>query len=425
MCANSIDTRQINLIKDEILIEADKKIAEFIEISHAIFTHPELGCEEYKAAALLAGRLKRAGFGVQRGIGCFETGFVASYDSDGVIATREGLASDDKDMADSLDTAPLSTSAHNPSYKSHRLGRHKTIAFIAEYDALKDLGHACGHNLISTSSIMAAILLRDAIRRHGIEGRIEVIGTPAEESIGAKVDFIKLGVFDGIDAAMMLHPADASMSDDISFACAHMRYSFHGRAAHSAAGPWLGRSALSGVIELFNMSNALRLHLRDYTRLHGIVESGGSVDNIIPAFASCIFNIRALELEELEKMIEKMTACAQAAALATGTKVTVEQVGNLYMDVQNAPFLVDTLEKNFAYMGEATIKRAITQGIGSTDMGNVTHTIPALHAYIGLYEGAVTHTLEFAKASGGIEGESALLRASKALALCGLDVLVG
>lgn len=371
-----------NKLKEEIKKAYNCYRDILIETSLSIFNNPELGLEEEYASNLLSSLLKNAGFETQEGIGEFNTAFVATY------STGEGI----------------------------------TIGYVAEYDALPELGHACGHNIIGTSSVAAAIILKDIMVKYHIKGTIKVIGTPAEENFGCKADLIKLNVFKGIDYAMMLHPADASMYQDISFACAHIQYKFQGVSAHSAAAPWRGKSALNGVIQLFNSSNALRLHFKDHCRLHGIITEGGTVDNIIPESAIAIFNIRALESKYLEHMIERMEECALGSAMVTGTEVEITQVGNLYKEVRNDKYLEGVLKNNFDFMHEKTIERTLDQGIGSTDMGNLTHEIPAIHAYIKLKDNAITHTREFALYSGGEEGKIALEKSSIILAMSGLDI---
>lgn len=370
-------------LKNEIIDKYLENKQIYEDTSLAIFSNPELGLKEKFAAKVLVNLLKCNGFQVESGIEEFDTAFIATYSN----------------------------------------GNGKTIGFLAEYDALPGLGHGCGHNIIGTSSVAASILLKNIMEKYKILGSIKVIGTPAEENFGAKVNLINYGVFNGIDYAMMLHPADASMCQDISFACSRIEYTFSGVSAHSAAAPWDGKSALNGVIQLFNASNSMRLHLKDNCRIHGIITEGGTVDNIIPESATAIFNIRALTNEYLEHIVKMMEDCAKSSALATGTTVEIKQVGNLYKEVKNSKYLEMIFKSNFEFIGEDVIARDINQGIGSTDMGNVTHILPGIHAYIKLSENAVTHTKEFAKLSGGEKGRVALQKSSIVLAMSGLDLL--
>lgn len=374
----------IENLKKQIIENYLKNKNYFNEICLDIFSNPELGLEEVLASNLFCKILNERGFKTQKGIQEFETAFIAEYS----------------------------------------IGNGPTIGFIAEYDSLPELGHACGHNIIGTSSVAAAIILKELMEKEGLEGTIKVIGTPAEENFGSKANLIEYGIFKDIDYAMMLHPADASMYQDISFACIHLEYTFKGTPAHSAAAPWKGKSALNGVIQLFNASNAMRLHLKDHSRLHGIITEGGTVDNIIPEKATAIFNIRALDLKYLNEIIQMMEECALGAAQITGTTVEIKQVGNLYKEVKNSKKLENIFKENFTFIGEDTIERSLTQGIGSTDMGNVTQELEAIHAYIKLDDNAVTHTKEFAKLCGSEKGLIALEKSTLILAMSGLDLLI-
>lgn len=356
----------------------------FNEMCLDIFLNPELGLKEVLASGLFCEVLSERGFSVQKGIEEFETAFIAEF----------------------------------------TLGKGPTVAFIAEYDSLPELGHACGHNIIGTSSVAAAIILKELMEKENLEGTIKVIGTPAEENFGTKANLIEYGIFKDIDYAMMLHPADASMYQDISFACIHLEYTFRGTPAHSAAAPWKGKSALNGVIQLFNASNAMRLHLKDHSRLHGIITEGGTVDNIIPEKATAIFNIRALDLDYLNEIVQMMEECALGAAQITGTSVEIKQVGNLYKEVKNSKKLENIFKENFEFIGEETIERTLTQGIGSTDMGNLTQELEGIHAYIKLDDNAITHTKKFAELCGSEKGLIALEKSSLVLAMSGLDLLI-
>ena len=160
---------------------------------------------------------------------------------------------------------------------------------MAEYDALPEIGHGCGHNIIGTSSAGAGVVLKEIMQKHDLGGVLKVIGTPAEERVGGKILMLREGVFKGLDAAMIMHPTDATIPDDISFASVNIEYVFHGKPAHSAAFPWRGANALSGVIQMFNAVDAMRLHFKDYTRVHGIITEGGIAHNTITDRAVCLF----------------------------------------------------------------------------------------------------------------------------------------
>ncbi|MDB0438737.1 amidohydrolase [Clostridioides difficile] len=371
-------------IKEDIKLLSDEKKTSFEKVSKSLFENPELAFEEFKSQKLLCDLLEESGFNVTKGVGGLETSFEAVY------SNGDG---------------------------------GKTVAFLAEYDALPGMGHACGHNIIGTSSVGAGIILKEVINKYDIEGTVKVFGTPAEERVGGKITMIREGVFKDVDAALILHPCDASIPDDISFAQVNLKFDFSGKASHAAAYPWEGRSALSGVISLFNSVNSMRLHLKDYARVHGIITDGGSIHNIIPEKSTAIFNIRALSIEYLNEICDMLKNCAKGAAISTGTSVEVIQLDEIYKEIKNDSRLVNIVRENFEVLGEDYIERDLTQGIGSTDTGNLTHEIPAIQAYIKLKENAATHTEEFAVAAGGEEGKIALIKAIKVLAMCGVDVL--
>lgn len=371
-------------IKHEIEDLAEKHKEEFETVSACIFEHPELAYEEVTARDTLCGLLEHHGFSVKKGAGSLETAFVAEY-------------------------------------KSGKPGM--TFAFLCEYDALPEIGHACGHNLIGTSGAGAGIVLKEIMEKYGLGGTLKVLGTPAEENGAGKITMLDEGFFKGIDMALIMHPSDMSMADDISFAAVNKIYTFKGKPAHTAACPWVGASALNGVMQMFHAVDAQRLHMKDFTRVHGIVTEGGTAVNIVPERAVCKFNIRSLDSDYLREVIEIVDRCARGAAICAGVDVEIEQDGYLIENVKNAKKLVKAVENNMNFIGEHHIPRDLTQGIGSTDVGNVTHALPSAQFYIGLGEGLGTHTAPFATAAGGPEGRRALTAAIKVLAMTGLDMI--
>lgn len=371
-------------IKHEIEDLAEKHKEEFETVSACIFEHPELAYEEITARDTLCGLLERHGFSVKKGAGSLETAFVAEYKSE-----KPGM----------------------------------TFAFLCEYDALPEIGHACGHNLIGTSGAGAGIVLKEIMEKYGLGGTLKVLGTPAEENGSGKITMLDEGFFKGIDMALIMHPSDMSMADDISFAAVNKIYTFKGKPAHTAACPWVGASALNGVMQMFHAVDAQRLHMKDFTRVHGIVTEGGTAVNIVPERAVCKFNIRSLDSDYLREVIEIVDRCARGAAVCAGVDVEIEQDGYLIENVKNEKKLVKAVENNMNFIGEHHIPRDLTQGIGSTDVGNVTHALPSAQFYIGLGEGLGTHTAPFATAAGGPEGRRALTAAIKVLAMTGLDMI--
>lgn len=371
-------------IKHEIEGLAEGYKAEFEAVSACIFEHPELAYQEVTARDALCGLLEHHGFSVKKGAGSLETAFVAEYKS-----PKPGM----------------------------------TFAFMCEYDALPEIGHACGHNLIGTSGAGAGVVLKEIMEKYGIGGTLKVLGTPAEENGSGKITMLEEGIFEGIDMALIMHPSDMSMADDISFAAVNKIYTFKGKPAHTAACLWVGASALNGVMQMFHAVDAQRLHMKDFTRVHGIVLEGGTAVNIVPERAVCKFNIRSLDSDYLREIVEIIDRCARGAAICAGVDVEIEQDGYLIEDVKNEKKLVKAVEKNMDFIGEHHIPRDLTQGIGSTDVGNVTHALPSAQFYIGLGEGLGTHTAPFAAAAGGPEGRRALTAAIKVLAMTGLDMM--
>ncbi|MEY8395363.1 M20 family metallopeptidase [Lachnospiraceae bacterium 45-P1] len=371
-------------IKHEIESLAEGYKAEFETVSAYIFEHPELAYHEVTARDALCGLLERHGFSVKKGAGSLETAFTAEYESG-----KPGM----------------------------------TFAFLCEYDALPEIGHACGHNLIGTSGAGAGVILKEIMEKYELGGTLKVLGTPAEENGSGKITMLEEGIFKGVDMALIMHPSDVSMADDISFACVNKTYTFKGKPAHTAACPWVGASALNGVMQMFHAVDAQRLHMKDFTRVHGIVLEGGTAVNIVPERAVCKFNIRSLDSDYLREVIEIVDRCARGAAVCAGVDVEIEQDGYLIENVRNEKKLVKAVEDNMNFIGERHIPRDLTQGIGSTDVGNVTHALPSAQFYIGLGEGLGTHTAPFAAAAGGPEGRRALTAAVKVLAMTGLDMM--
>src|SRR5437867_8047355 len=251
-------------------------------LSHSIHDHPELGYQEVKAAAWLTEFLDAQGFKVERGVAGVETAFRAT------LETGEG----------------------------------PTIAILCEYDALPGIGHACGHHVIAAARVGAGAALA-AVRDRLPKGRVQVIGTPAEEGGGGKIRLIKGGVFNRVDAAMMIHGFDRWILHQDLLGIVRAGFEFTGKAAHASADPWEGVNALDAVIQTFNNVSMLRQQIRPESRIHGIVTSGGAAANIIPEFASAIFYVRAAALDYMWALQKRVIACAEGAAKATGCTLKV------------------------------------------------------------------------------------------------------
>ncbi|MEH7561206.1 M20 family metallopeptidase [Priestia megaterium] len=356
----------------------------FYEVSKYIGQNPELGHEEFKACKALTDVLKEQGFTVEIGTCDLPTAFTAVYDSQ-----KPG-----------------------PS-----------IGFMAEYDALPDLGHACGHNLIGTMSIAAGIGLSKAVAETG--GKVYVYGTPAEETRGGKVTMAEQGIFNHLDVAMMVHPYYCHQKSGRSLAMDAIQFEFFGKSAHAAAAPHEGINALDGVLQTFNSINALRQHVKPDVRIHGVITEGGKAANVVPDYVVAQFYVRASTRAYVDEVTEKVKACANGAALATGTKLKISNYEFSYDDMQTNQTLSDVYTNNLISLGVSEQSITEDQGDhGSLDMGNVSQVVPAIHPYIQICDDYfVCHTHEFREAALSEQGREAMILGAQTMALTGYDVL--
>jgi len=376
-------------LKEEVIKQIEGLRDEIIELSDRIHKNPELGFEEYKACAWLTDMLSQHGFEVERGVADLKTAFRATF-----TGSREH-------SFDSAQDRPR-------------------VALLAEYDALPEIGHACGHNIIAASSVGAAI----ALSKLNLPGTVVVLGTPAEEGGGGKIIMIEQGVFKGIDAAMMIHPSDQNLISEGSLAVKQIRMKFKGKSAHAAAKPEKGINALDAVIQTFNNINALRQHLTEDVRIHGIITHGGVKPNIVPDYAEAYFYVRALDENYLLEVLEKVKNCAKGAALAQGAKVEFE-VGRGYRSRRLNHALVEAFTANLLALGVKPDDPPEHGGMGSSDIGDVSHVVPTIHPYISITEGEVPgHSREFAEAACSEKGHQGLLIGAKALAMTAIDLFV-
>ncbi|CAM3360685.1 M20 family metallopeptidase [Nosocomiicoccus ampullae] len=347
-----------------------------------MYRNPELGDEEYRAMRLLTSELEKHGFIIDTNIVNRPTAFIASYESE-----KEG----------------------------------PTICYLAEYDALKGLGHACGHNLIGNMSVGAGILLSKRVDETG--GKVVVVGTPAEETNGAKVTMAEEGIFDDMDVALMVHPSDVSSESGDMLAIDPLQFDFYGKAAHAAGNPEEGINALDGVLQLFNGINPLREHLKDDVRIHGIIINGGDAANIVPEHATAQFYIRANERDYLDEVVEKIRNVAKGAALMTGTEVVISNYELSYNNLIPNDTLSELFTKHHKKFTDRPINKK-EKSTGSADIGDVSHRIPALHPYVGMNcPGVKAHTPEFREQTISEDGFKALEEAVLALSNTGLELL--
>jgi len=357
---------------------------DLLRVSHDLHAHPELAFEERHAARLLGDTLRDAGLPLEAGAFGLETAF----------ASRLGAE------------------------------RGPQVALLAEYDALPGIGHACGHNLIATAALGAAL----ALARLGaaLPGRVLLLGTPAEERGCGKELMARRGAFEGVDAAMMVHPAGADLLSMPSITCAEVDVRYHGEAAHAASMPERGVNALDALVLAYQSIAALRQHIRPTERIHGIVTHGGDAPNIVPERAEGRFYVRARNAEELAPLKRRVEGCFQAGAAATGARLELEWQPADYLELRPALPLAKRYQANAEELGRSffPLEKLPPSVVGTTDMGNVSHRVPSIHPMIAVAPPNVPiHHPEFARWAGSPAGDAAALDGAKALALTALDFL--
>lgn len=356
---------------------------EMIDFSLDLHQHPELSMQEFYAADKVRARLVDEGFAVEEVEG-MPTAFVGTAGS----------------------------------------GKAPRVAFLLEYDALPEIGHACGHNLICTGGLTAAISLKRAMGE-AFEGTILVIGTPGEEKGGGKILELEKGVFDGVDAALMFHPGDRTIPWRHATATAHLRIQFFGKAAHAAGNPQAGRNALAAMIQFFVGIDGLRQHIPETARLHGIITNGGAAPNVVPDYTEASYLVRALTQEAVLELVERVKACADAAALATGTRAEIEHSAPLYAERKNNHTIASRVAQYLEELGVEVEVPVLRGGTGSSDIGNVSLVLPAIHPYLKIAPlGTAGHSIEFQQAAGSPQAQEAMLKMAESLAKTGADLLL-
>ncbi|AGT91846.1 M20 family peptidase [Rhodococcus sp. WS1] len=350
--------------------------ADLIALSHSIHSDPELAFEEFRSAAKVSDLLAQHGFAVTHGIVDLPTAFDATYGSGELV-----------------------------------------IAICAEYDALPEIGHACGHNIIAAAAVGAGIALATVADELGIT--VRVIGTPAEETGGGKVLMLERGAFDGVGAAMMVHPGPIDIIGATSLALADIAVSYHGREAHASAAPEFGRNAADAATLAQVAVGLLRQHLQPGQQIHGIVSDGGTAPNIVPARSELLYYLRAETAASLANLSERADACFASGALGTGCTHEIRTVSPTYTELTPDPWLAAAYREQIVDLGRVPLAAEWERSrpLGSTDMGNVTNVIPGIHPVIGLdSSGAVTHQPEFAAACITTSADRAVVDGAIALA---------
>ena len=283
------------------------------------------------------------------------------------------------------------------------------------------MGHACGHNLIAASALGAGIAL--AQTADGPLGRVLVYGTPAEEGGGGKIIMARAGAFDGVDVALMVHPGTRNVVAGTSLASMRAHVEFFGRAAHAFVAPEKGISALESVIQTFIGVRALRETVRADGRIHGIITHGGDAVNIIPAYAAARFSVRSLDMAYTIELLRCLRECAEAAARSTGARLEFVEISG-YADLQPNLALAAAFGRNVLALGLRAVQMQEVGRMGSTDMGDVSQMLPAIHPYMAIApESVPPHSLGFAEAAISDVGHRAMLQAARALAMTGADLL--
>jgi amidohydrolase len=370
--------------KEEICAAVDAMRDELLSVARAIHAKPELAFQEHEAAALLVGLLREAGLEVSQGVYGLETAFAAEF------GPEQGPC----------------------------------IALLAEYDALPEIGHACGHNLIATSAVGAGLALAGLGER--LAGRVRLLGTPAEERGCGKELMAREGAFDGVDAALMMHPSSLNMVTMPCIAMAELEIVYHGRAAHAAAMPERGVNALDAMMIGYQAIAALRQHIGGDERIHGIITDGGQAPNIVPERTAGHFYARAANFAALEPLKRRVEACFRAGAEATACEIEVHWGAADYRDMLFNEPLADAFRMNAETLGREffPLEKLPASIRGSTDMGNVSYRVPSIHPTLAASPLHVTiHNAEFEKWASSEMGDAAALDGAKALAMTALDFL--
>ena len=367
----------------EIIIDKIDRIeGELIELGNKIHEKPELSFNEYEAVKNITTVLEGHGFKVEKGIGGLETAFRGEY----------------------------SGAASGP-----------TVAFLAEYDALPEIGHGCGHNLITTMAVGAAIGLKEVA--NSINGKIIVLGTPAEEGGGGKIKMLEGGCFDDIDYVLMMHPCVNNLISRGALAARGIRIEYHGKSVHSSF-PEGGINALQGVIQTFNMIDQFRGLFPIKTNVNGIIKDGGRAANIIPDYAACEFSVRAATVKDLNIVMEYIEHIIETVEKLLGVRANIEK-SQMYAERYPNKHIDEKLKENIAQFGIDMEYPDPDMKYGSSDIGNVSLKIPSIHSYIKIAEkGVNSHSKDFTKAANSPQAYNEIIKATKAMALTGYDILI-
>ncbi len=354
-------------------------------ISRWMYEHPELAFEERDTSARLVEFLRGQGFDVE----------YPAYGMDTAFAARAGSSGPE-------------------------------VVICCEMDALPEVGHACGHNIIATAAAGAGVALAPLADELGF--RVTVLGTPAEEMYGGKVDLIEAGAFSGAAAAMMIHPSPRDVVDPNFLAVAHVDVEFFGKESHAAFAPQLGLNALDAAVQAYVNISTLRQALYPTDKVHGVITYGGGAPNVIPAYTAMSWYVRAPSKDRLDELYAKVVACFEAAATATGCTFEMKERGHIYTDLVSDPLMAELFAANAAALGRPMGRGADEDpgAAGSTDMGNVSHEVPSIHPMLDIHSlPAVNHQKEFAAHTVTPSGERAIRDGALAMAWTVIDIAEG
>ncbi len=352
------------------------------ELSTWMYHNPELAYVEHETSARMVEALRNGGFEVEYPAYGLDTAFEANIGTEG-----------------------------------------PRVVICAEMDALPEVGHACGHNIIATAGIGAGIALGAVAEDLGI--RVTVLGTPAEENYGGKVDLINAGAFRDAAASMMIHPSSKDLVDPVFLAIDHLDVDFYGKESHASGSPEVGINALDAAVQAYTNVAALRQHMLDSDRIHGIITNGGAAPNIVPAHTSMSWYVRSKTDERLEILVDRVQKCFEAAAVATGCTYEITPKGYHYKNIRNDKVLAKLYHSNTAAAGRPMPMYADIEPFtsGSTDMGNVSYEVPSIHPMLSLdCLPAVNHQKEFAAATLTEKGKQTIRDGAIAMAWTTIDL---
>lgn len=374
---------QIETLKAHVKDAIDAMAPMLIKASHDIHANPEIAFQEHYAHDLLTGLVESEGLQVERGACGLDTAFISEFGAGEPI-----------------------------------------VGILSEYDALPGIGHACGHNIIATSGLGAALAL--AKLGNTLPGRVRYLGTPAEETGNGKEIMARQNAFDHLDAAMMVHPAGYDLITMPSLAVNEVRVTYTGKSAHASAMPSEGINALDALVTAYQSIAQLRQHIRASERIHGIFTESGLAPNIVPDRACGTFYVRAANGIALADLKKRVKNCFEAGALATGCEVKIDWALADYLEIKDSWSIAERYKQNAESIGRGflDIEKARRMGGGSTDMGNVSHRVPSIHPMIACAPpGVVIHNPEFARHAASHKGDQAVLDGAKALAMTAIDVI--